>query len=158
MILNRLIATSKRTRKATVTRTTQFDAKLKASSPKSFMERQTMLLRQPWHNLFSAMKAANTTAASMALALLFTVISQSSANCAEETPQRPTRSRVSQASIQDHYEKRFAQWKERKIKRMQMLEQDGSAPATTVHGSTPLAGTEGGPGRPVDGPSIQAIL
>ncbi len=99
-----------------------------------------MLMRQPWHNSYYANRSVRAIAR-FALALLFIAISQQPVFCREETPDMPSRSRVSQASIQDHYERRFAQLKERKIKALQLLVQDGSAPATTVHGSSPLAGT-----------------
>lgn len=101
------------------------------------MERTMMLLRQLWHNHSNAAE----TARRIALILFLAVTTPSSALGHEETHASGSHFRVSQASIQDHYERRFAQRKERKIKAMQHLVSDGTAPATTVHGSSPLAGT-----------------
>ncbi len=89
-----------------------------------------MLLRQHWHDPIRT-----------ALIVLLALASPLPAWSQEATAEKASRSRLSQASIQDHYERRFAQRKERKIKAMQHLVEDGSVPTTTVHGSSPLAGT-----------------
>ncbi len=98
-----------------------------------------MLLRQLWLSHSTAAEKATR----IAFVLLLLATSQSQALCQDATSESGSRSRVSQASIQQQYERRFAQRKERKIKMMQSLVNDGSAPTTTIHGSSPLAGTRG---------------
>jgi len=100
-----------------------------------------MLLRRLWLNPSNAENAAERATTRTAATLLLIALCQLPVFCQDGTTQTANRSRVSQASIQDNYERRFAQDKERRIKAMQLLEHDGSSPTGTVHGSSPLAGT-----------------
>ncbi|HNB21050.1 MAG TPA: hypothetical protein PKZ32_01445 [Candidatus Melainabacteria bacterium] len=93
--------------------------------------------------LCPSVPSSAATAARTAFSLLIAIVFQPSAHCQEATPSSAGRSTVSQASIQDHYERRFAQRKERKIKALQLLMNDGSAPVGTVHSSSPLPGLRG---------------
>lgn len=113
-----------------------------------------MLLRQLWHNPSKAENAAAKAAARTASTLLLLTLCQLPVFCQDGTIGAASRSRVSQASIQDHYERRFAQIKERRIKAMQHLVQDGMSPTSTVHGSSPLAGTRANSGYRVSAANL----